>query len=271
MSKEIAKQMAPENRQALIATLQNSLYVGSKPESIEMVIAYCNAAGFDIMQKPVHIVPISVKDPTTGNYAFRDVVMPGIGLYRIQADRSGTLAGSSEPEFGPDMTQTFIDKNNGQVEMTYPEWCKVTMKKIVGSNIVDFIAKEYWVENYATDSSRSSAPNAMWKKRPRGQLAKCAEAQALRKGWPEIGQAATAEEMEGKVLDMGDAEIVHDVETVADLPLYPADHFEANAEKWKQVIMSGAGNAEGLINKLSTKYMLSADQIDEINKWEVSE
>jgi len=274
MSTEIANPMAPENRQALIATLQNSLYVGCKPESIEMVIAYCGAAELDIMQKPVHIVPISVKDSATGNYAFRDVIMPGIGLYRIQANRSGTLAGSSEPEFGPDITQTFIDKNDNQVEMTYPEWCKVTMKKIVAthtsSSIVDFVAKEYWVENYATDSSRSTAPNAMWKKRPRGQLAKCAEAQALRKGWPEIGQAATAEEMEGKVLDMGNAEIVHDVETVAGLPLYPADQFEANAAKWKQVIASGAGNAEGLINKLGTKYMLSADQIDTISKWEVS-
>ena len=31
-----------------------------------------------------------------------------------------------------------------------------------------------------------------------GKLAKCTEAQALRKAWPEIGQEATAEEMMGK-------------------------------------------------------------------------
>jgi hypothetical protein len=63
----------------------------------------------------------------------------------------------------------------------------------------DFTAVEYWMENYATAGRESEAPNAMWQKRAYGQLAKCAEAQALRMAFPEAtGGEPTAEEMEGK-------------------------------------------------------------------------
>jgi len=200
------KIQTPQERQQLISTLQNSLYTGAKVESVEMVLSYCEAAKLDPMQKPVHIVPMRVRDPSSGDYVYRDVIMPGIGLYRIQADRSGSLAGASEPVFGNDITQEFTTKQGNLIAVTFPEWCKVSMKKLIGNQIVEFIAKEYWLENYATDSGKSDAPNAMWKKRPKGQLAKCAEAQALRKGWPEIGQAPTAEEMAGKEIDMGEVQ-----------------------------------------------------------------
>ncbi|HHS9150158.1 TPA: phage recombination protein Bet, partial [Enterobacter roggenkampii] len=178
--------------------LKNSIYPGAKDESVMMALDYCRARQLDPLLKPVHLVPMSVKDSRTGKSEWRDVVMPGIGLYRIQADRSGDYAGAREPEFGPDTTQTLSG-----VEVTFPQWCKYTVyKRMPSGEIVEFSAKEYWIENYATGGRDTTAPNAMWKKRPYGQLAKCAEAQALRKAWPEIGQQPTAEEMEGKSLDV---------------------------------------------------------------------
>lgn len=179
----------------LIDVLATSLYPGAQVSSIKMVLGYCKAAGLDPMQKPVHIVPMY--DRNMGG--MRDVVMPGIGLYRTQASRTGAHMGSSEPEFGPD-----ISENIGGTDITYPKWCKVTVKRrLPTGEVAEHTATELWKENYAVrgGKEKSIAPNAMWFKRPYGQLAKCAQAQALRMAFPEIGAEATAEEMEGKTLN----------------------------------------------------------------------
>ena len=180
------------------SALKNSIFPGAADESVLMAWDYCSARGLDVMLKPVHLVPMYIKDKNNGDKgAMRDVVMPGIGLYRIQADRAGNYAGMSAPKFGPDVTQ-----NLQGVEVSFPEWCEMTVSKIVGDRIVEFTAREYWIENYATAGRDTKTPNAMWQKRPRGQLVKCTEAQALRKGWPELGAQPTAEEMEGKEIDI---------------------------------------------------------------------
>lgn len=259
-------ELTTRNNGELVSVLQNSLYVGAKSESVQMVISYCAAAGLDVMQKPVHIVPMNTRNPVSGQYEWRDVVMPGIGLYRIQADRSGTLAGASEPEFGPDVTKTFRDKSGNPVDVTYPEWCKVTMKKMVSGQIVEFTAKEYWIENYATDSGKSDAPNAMWRKRPKGQIAKCAEAQALRKGWPEIGQAATAEEMEGKEIDMGPAQRAYEQEPAARVKQQISDDRLGKAiekinagEYTKAQLIEGFELTDEQISRINSEIIISGE------------
>jgi len=179
----------------LVEVLGSSLYPTASANSINLVLSYCRAAGLDPMQKPVHIVPI-------GNgklKCMQDVIMPGIGLYRTSANRTGQFAGMSEPEFGPTIEQT-LDKQ----KFSFPEWCKITVRRQLASgHIGEFTAIEYWLENYAVKggADKSTAPNAMWAKRPRGQLAKCAQAQALRAAFPELGALPTAEEMEGKAID----------------------------------------------------------------------
>lgn len=183
--------------------LQETLYPGSTDSEVEMILGYCKARRIDPILKPVHLVPMSVKTDKKGAdgkwvYERKNVIMPGIGLYRIDASRSGQYAGVSEPEFGEEVTEVFGDKVKTKV--TYPKWCKITVKKLLeNGQIVEFTAKEYWKENYASKSNFDNTPNAMWEKRAYGQLAKCAEAQALRKGFPDIvGSEYTKEEMEGK-------------------------------------------------------------------------
>ena len=109
--------------QSVWSVLCNTLYPSNKPDSVLLAWDYCDARGLDIMMKPIHLVPMSVKNPQTGNSEFRDVPMPGVGLYRIQAARSGDYAGADEPEFGPVIQMVFDDAYNAskKVNISFPE------------------------------------------------------------------------------------------------------------------------------------------------------
>ena len=239
------------DEQELAHVLGSSLYPGASMPSIKMVVSYCRAAQLDPMQKPVHIVPMWDKN----SKSMRDVIMPGVGLYRTQAARSGGYAGMSEPEFGPDVTA-----NVGGVEMTYPKWCKVVVRRLLPNGmIVDFPAVEYWKENYATSGKDSESPNAMWRKRPYGQISKCAEAQALRKAFPEIGSQPTAEEMEGKEI-VAQAEAVIVEKPRPALPSYSDSEFAEKLEGWRLVIETGKKSAEQIEAFVSSKYELTDGQ-----------
>src|SRR3990167_5888671 len=141
--------LAAMSEAELITVLQSSLYPGAVLSSIKMVLGYCKAAGLDPMQKPVHIVPMW--DGKTKQ--MRDVIMPGVGLYRIQASRTERFAGQSEPEFGPMVTQKM-----GGAEITYPEWARVTVKKLMtNGTVAEFTACEYWLENYAVKGGQEKS------------------------------------------------------------------------------------------------------------------
>lgn len=229
--------------------LNSTIYPGANPSSILLAVDYCRARGLDIMLKPVHLVPMNVKNSQTGQYEWRDVPMPGIGLYRIQAERSGTYAGADAPEFGP-----LITKRLGSADVTFPEWCKYTVYKAIGDKIVKYSALEYWEENYAS-KGKEITPNAMWSKRPRGQLAKCAEAQALRKAWPEIGQEPTAEEMEGKEFVVKDVAQVVAVQQPS-LRTLPEERFN----RFLIAVQEGSVTAEQLIPQIESSYTISEEQ-----------
>lgn len=238
-----------EHQSAIRAALKSSLYPGASDANIDMVLDYCAAAGLDPMQKPVHIVPMWDSKAKT----MRDVVMPGIGLYRVQAARSGQFAGMSEPEFGPMVTETLGIRN-----VTFPEWCKVTAyRQLSSGHIAAFTAVEYWIENYAIKGGKEQdqSPNAMWSKRVRGQIAKCAQAQALRMAFPEIGAQPTAEEMEGKPIIEGEAAVVHALDDRALSWIAEAETIQSIGEYAplrEKVMADYGGKAEAIPREVRT-------------------
>ena len=163
-------------------------------DSVVLALSYCRARGLDVFKRPIHIVPMY--DKARGGTV--DTIWPGIGELRTTAARTGEHAGRDPAIWGPDVTKKY-----GDVEVTHPEWCEVvTYRMVKGQRCAFHGPRVYWAETYATRAHDSQEPNAMWKKRPRGQLEKCADAASLRAAFPEeIGNEYTAEEMEGKVIE----------------------------------------------------------------------
>lgn len=191
---------------SLWRALNASVFPGADPSSILLVIDYCRARKLDVMKKPCHIVPMSIKNARTGDYEQRDIIMPGIADLRITASRTKEYLGHSKFTFG-DM----IDFQDIRV----PEWCEVTVYRhheIHGK--VEYPWREFFTELVVT-KSKDGAINSMWKKRPRGQLAKCTISGALRDAFPEeAGGMVTAEEMEGRVITSTGSAIDESIDAV---------------------------------------------------------
>jgi len=187
--------------------LTDAIFPAAKtPEAITLALDYCSARKLDPFKRAVHIVPM-------WNSSLRrevETVWPGINELQVTAARTGQWAGMDEPKWGPIKKRTFkgrVGKDNNQrdVEVTleYPEWCAVTVYRMIGGERHAFTEPVYWEESYSRQG-RTEVPNEMWQKRLRGQLHKNAKAASLRAAFPEeMGNDYTAEEMEGKEIETG--------------------------------------------------------------------
>ena len=163
-------------------------------DSVILALSYCRARKLDPFKKPVHIVPMW----NSQLKRMVETVWPGIGELRTTAFRTGQFAGRDEARYGETKRQTI-----GNAAMEFPEWCQVTVYRMLDGQRVPFPGpRVYWLESYATAGRDDISPNSMWKRRPFGQIDKCAEAAALRAAFPEeVGNEYAAEEMEGKTID----------------------------------------------------------------------
>jgi len=217
--------------------------------SIQLALTYCKARGLDIMKKPVNIVPVwsSVERREI------ETIWPSIGEAQITAARSKEWAGLDPPHYGPDITQSFAGRRKGQsgwedtkADVTYPQWCEITVYRLVGDQRHAFTERVYWTEAYGRQGG-SLVPNAMWAKRPYGQLQKVAKAAALRAAFPEeAGSSPTDEEMHG--LTVEEANLVQH-EPPKPVPMQPSppitpDHDPQTGE------VSEKADADGILTNM---------------------
>ncbi len=174
------------------------------PDAIILALSYCKARRLDPFKRNVHIVPIY----DSKQKREVETVWPGIAEHRTTATRTGTFAGMDAPEFGPMVTKTFTGrsrsgygqdaewKDDAPAEVTFPEWCRVTVYRMVQGQRVPFPGpKVFWLEYYNRKGRYSEIPNEQWLRRPSYMIEKCGEAGALRRAFPEeLGEEFTVEE-----------------------------------------------------------------------------
>lgn len=190
-------------------------------EAIVMAIDYCHARGLDVFKRPVHIVPMW----NSRLQSEVETVWPGINEIQTTAARTRQWAGMDEPKWGPDVTRTFKGRRRvkgnweaHEANVIFPEWCAVTVYRMIERQRCGFTEPVYWMEAYSRSGGQNSElPTDMWIKRPRGQIHKVAKAASLRAAFPE-DSGYTAEEMEGKEIEAGGIVIEHEPVSAASPP-----------------------------------------------------
>lgn len=135
-------------------------FCGGAPDDIAaLFLELCRRRRLSPEARQIYLVNRAAKDKTP-NF----VIQMGIDGYRLVADRTGRYAGSSDA--------TFVHDPDGHLAIA-----TVTVGKIVGGIIGSFTASARW------DEYQAGSP--LWHKMPHTMLAKCAEALALRKAFPE--------------------------------------------------------------------------------------
>jgi phage recombination protein Bet len=110
-----------------------------------------------------------------------------VDALRLQAERSGKYAGSDDPVYEGQVTYQRANQ-----KVARPIAATVSVWKIVEGQRVGFTATARWDEYFPARESKQF----MWLKMPYLMLSKCAEALALRKGFPNETQGLyTMEEM----------------------------------------------------------------------------
>lgn len=128
----------------------------------KLLVEIARRTGLDILRKQIYGVA----------YGGKMTVIVGIDGLRAIARRNG-LAGISDASF------TYAKDDADQ---RWPTSATVTVKRAGSHGIEEYTSTARWKE-FA--SYRNGQPDGQWKLRPHVMLAKCAEAQALRKGFAE--------------------------------------------------------------------------------------
>lgn len=172
-----AGQLSPQQ----IEILKSSMCKGLTNEEFQVFLMACNKTQLDPFMKQIYAIPRKSRQPD-GSYKESMTIQTGIDGYRLIAERTGCYAP------GPEPTYTYDQEGKVLSACAY-------IKKQTRDGTWHTVSASAYMDEYC-QKSRDGSAMGMWRTLPRTMLAKCAEAQALRKAFPaEMSGIYTKEEM----------------------------------------------------------------------------
>lgn len=178
-------------RQDEVDLIKRTIAVGASDDELKLFVNVCQRTGLDPFSRQIYFMKRLSWDADQRKMVGKMSAEASIDGLRLCAERSGHYAGQQEAMWcGHDgvWVDIWLDKEPpaaAKVGVMRHDFKEPTVGKALYSEYVQMTGK---------DDSRK--PNSMWSKMAANQLAKCAEALALRKAFPrELSGVYTRDEM----------------------------------------------------------------------------
>jgi phage recombination protein Bet len=146
--------------------------------------------GLDPFVRQIYMIGRNTQNPRTRQWETKYTIQTGIDGYRLVARRVVDSRGETI-EYGDTL---WCGEDRQWTDVWVSPKPPVAAKVTIFRNGMRFSAIALWREYVQT--TRDGQPNSMWSRMGSGQLAKCAEALALRKAFPQdLSGVYTSEEM----------------------------------------------------------------------------
>lgn len=189
-----------------LSLIRQTVAKDTTPSEFDMFIHTCRAVRLDPLRKQVFAFVFSKDDPKKRQLT----IVTSIGGYRSIAERTGAYRPDDKaPRF--DMGEKNADSNPLGIIR-----CEVTVYKHSHGEWWPVVGEAWWDEYVPLYDGKIDKFKQGWVKMPRIMIAKCAEANALRKAWPddfanileesEIDRSRSLDLTPSEIADAGDKE-----------------------------------------------------------------
>lgn len=175
-----------------IETLKSVLCPGLTDAELGLVQEVCRQTQLSPFARQIHVTKRPMWDAESRSMVPKLTIQTGIDGYRLVAERTGKYDGQDAPQWcGRDGRWVDVWLQSG-----FPAAARVTVHKANAKPTTAIARWDAYVQTKKDQKSGQQVPNSMWMKMGPEQLAKCAEALALRKAFPqELSGLYTQEEM----------------------------------------------------------------------------